>query len=200
MFISFLTSFYYDFITLKESRAIHNLYGEEYQTDHQSQDINENSDLKVTWQYAILRWKMLEQERISQLNFISTTHRALHEQRQRIEIRVIIITLSTFGLSTFAFLKGDLKLTLFVGLKLVIWITFLTLAIVSVLYLRRIHIANRTNIQIAEAAEDEIINSIGLTKAQEFTRKGRARTYWSWGWQATIVFLVALASALIITV
>ena len=94
--------------------------------------------------------------KLEQLKFLSETHRNLHEQRRRVELRVLTIILSMYGLATFAVLKGDIDKEFIDDAKFWIWFAFLAIGGISSGYLRAIHKANRCNIRIAEAAEDEI--------------------------------------------
>jgi hypothetical protein len=60
---------------------------------------------------------MDENTKLEQLRFLSETHRTLHEQRRRIEQRVLLTTLSLYVLAAFAVLKGEIKV-ITTGLKL----------------------------------------------------------------------------------
>lgn len=65
-----------------------------------------------------------------------------------------------------------------------------------------IHVASRANIRLAEAAENEIA---AMTEAQDFNTivselsQKRLNPLWSWGWQAVTIAVVAVASAVLIT-
>lgn len=141
-------------------------------------------------------------EKLDQLRFLSQTHRKAHEQRRQLEIRVLIITLSTFGLSAFGALKGEIHLKLTLTLDIGVWVTYLAFACISAGYLRMIHVANRANIRLAEAAENEIA---AMTEAQDFNTivselsQKRLNPFWSWGWQVVTIAVVAVASAVLIT-
>jgi len=144
---------------------------------------------------------MDETTKLEQLRFLSKTHRMLHEQRRRIEQRVLLTTLSLYVLSAFAVLKGDID-EIKTALKLGLWAAFLILALIAAAYLRSIHRANRINLSIAEAAEGDIatmVDSEAVNQVVEDSSKARVHPFWSWWWQATTIFVVALASALIIT-
>lgn len=145
---------------------------------------------------------MTEQEKIEHLKFISQTHRELHHQRRQFEIRVLLITLSAYGLAAFAALKGEINAILTLPIEIAIWVIFLILAVASVCYLRSIHAANRVNIKLAENIEDEIIkmvNSENINKTLGEMLKRPVNPFWSWGWQAIIIIVVAIACAFIIT-
>ena len=144
---------------------------------------------------------MEENTKLEQLRFLSETHRTLHEQRRRIEQRVLLTTLSLYVLAAFAVLKGEIK-EITTGLKFGLWAAFFILALIAAAYLRSIHRANRINLSIAEAAEGDIGKMVDSERVNEVLRDAsmeRVHPFWSWWWQATTIFVVALASVLMIT-
>lgn len=144
---------------------------------------------------------MDENFKLEQLRFLSKTHRTLHEQRRLIEQRVLLTTLSLYVLMAFAILKGEIK-EITTGLEFGLWVAFLVLALIATAYLRSIHRANRINLSLAEAAENEItkiVDSRILNEVIEDASNASVHPFWSWWWQATTIFVVALASALMIT-
>lgn len=146
---------------------------------------------------------MTDSERAEQLRFLSQTHRTSHEQRRQLEVRVLIITLSTFGLFAFGALKGEITLKFTLVLDIAIWHLFFLLALFSTLYLRKIHAANSINIRLAEAAEDELAEIARAAKYNQILKERvqyDRNQFWSWEWQAVIIFIVACASAFLVTV
>lgn len=141
--------------------------------------------------------------KLEQLRFISQTHRTLHENRRRIEWRVFSVTLSVYALSALAALKGDFKVKLPQTADVGIWIAFILLAIITVMYSKKIHVANLINMRIAEKAEDKIDEMIGNDGSKQIINEFESiipNRFWSWHWQTVITLLVAIACAFIITI
>lgn len=81
------------------------------------------------------------------LRFISQTHRSCHEQRRKIEIRTLIITLTFFALVMAAGFGDKIKFPdKGFELYIIIGIIFLfIIAFASILFLRSLHRANEIN-------------------------------------------------------
>lgn len=141
--------------------------------------------------------------KLEQLRFISQTHRTLHENRRRLEWRVFSVTLSVYVLSALAALKGDFKVKLPQTADAGIWIAYILLAIITVLYTQKMHVANMINMRIAEKAEEKIDEIIGHDGSKQIINEFKSKIpnrFWSWHWQTVVTLLVAMVCALIITI
>ena len=145
-------------------------------------------------------------EKIQELNKCADRHRAIHDNRQRIEYRVLVAVLTFYAGSTWAILKHDSVILPF-AVKLTVSAGYFILATITSAFLRRLHFANQVNIAIAENYETEIIQLLELTKNP--IPKGFQKTDYdkvrplkfpisNWGWQTVITLCFALIGLLMV--
>lgn len=153
------------------------------------------------------------------LKHISTTNRQLHEARIRREFRLVITVLTFFAACVSAKFAGSIPTDgflfnrLFSIFDILIWFAFSFIAYLAWRYLKSSADANAANQARAEVAEDvmqrclEETGSIDIPKYQkeiEDKRKseGTVQTHPCrdrWKWQAWIVTLGAVISAILIS-
>lgn len=142
-------------------------------------------------------------ERLSSLQYLSENHRTLHQQRQRMEQRVLLTTLTMYVLAAFAVLKGEVHGEIPLGIRAGVPVVFLVVALLAIAYLYRIHRANHINIRLAEAAEWEIVLLVESVKMPEALQNLESERS-GWGilhplwWQGGVILTFAIGSAIII--
>ncbi len=136
-------------------------------------------------------------ERYEALKFISQTQRTLREQRRGSQTKAFFTTL------TFYAIIGAEKFTSKVTLPqtnrgtflLVLWFLLIAIAVLSSIYIEGLHAANYVNRKLAEDAEHEISNALGLPGP-----KGAGRTLAKTRfWEMSLIFLFAFATGAVIT-
>ncbi len=141
-------------------------------------------------------------EKIEILKFLSQTHRAQFDRRREYEWKTLFSTLGVFGLSAATKLTGRVDIPDSCGFKILVWVIFIFLAVISSVYLYNIHIANQINKHFAEIAEGALIrisNFPDLVKAQSKAEKSRSPNFWSITWQLVTILSFALAAAYVVT-
>ncbi len=141
-------------------------------------------------------------QKLEALKFISQTQRALHEQRQKHELRAFFTTATLFVLLGAARYTGKAVLPspLPTRIAVPIIIAILLVAGVSHLYLNGIHGANIVNKKFAQEAEDrirEILDQNGVRvpapvdadRHHLFTRL----------WQPVVIWILAVVAAVLVT-
>lgn len=136
-------------------------------------------------------------DRLEALKFISATHRSLHDQRRKAELQAFFTSATFYALIGAAKFTGKLQIPdtnrgFFLGGA---WFLLLAVALVSSLYLWGLHAANTVNRRFAERAEDQIIDSLGLSKP-EGAGAALANTRI---WQTAMIVILALAVGFAIT-
>jgi len=148
----------------------------------------------------------LTREDIEDLKFLSKTHRELHEQRRKYEFQAVFTSLSFFALSVAGFLGDKVKLPDSPGIKTGIQIMFLLVAVACAALLKRLHVSNRKNLDIARNAENEIVTALqgkGCHILEEWAKQSdclsRLVGRWqSWEWQAAFLTITALTAGVIV--
>lgn len=138
-------------------------------------------------------WKI----KFDALKFISETHRSLHDQRRKAELKAFFTTVIFYALIGAAKFTGKLQLPQSNrGLFLVgVWALLFAVSLFSSLYIWGLHKANLVNRRLAENAEDEIIKMLDLRKPKGAgsplanTRK----------WQTAMIIILALAVGFALT-
>jgi hypothetical protein len=147
---------------------------------------------------------MDNKEIIDSLKFMSQTHRGQLNERRRHELRVFFTALTFYVLAGAMRFSEHFPEKLSCLFKVVIWLGFLLLAVVSSAFLWFIHNASYSNKTIAERAEDAI-GSFAKgeeTKIDLFAKPflGRTKFKWAnWVWQLVAIALFAGGSAIILT-
>ena len=140
---------------------------------------------------------------IEGLKHISKTHRSQFDERRKTEWK-IVFTILAFYIGIIAAKITD-KIEIeknYLELIIAIWLFFLVIAIITILYLRRIHKANHTNKLIAKKAEDAIVailqnNVPNLDILPNLDLKEWKKwKKWSWFWQFLMIISIALCSAI----
>lgn len=144
---------------------------------------------------------MGQNERFDALKFLSETHRALHEKRQKYEWKIIFAVLTFFVASVGAVYSQKVCLPGGVLVTVLIWVIFLSFALVTVGFLRSIHTANARNKSFAEDVERQIT---ALANQQQlnnisYSTQGFRKTYWAFYWQAFLIILLAVTAATMLT-
>ena len=155
------------------------------------------------------------------LEFMSKTHRQQLNERQKYEWKVVFTTISFYILAVLAVYGGKIPIppNPFV-FKLLIWIVFVAVAIITILYLANVSMANNKNKIIAEDHEDALTSMLKNQSAagtsltydfddEEYRRKARywcswsgfciGKGKWAWFWQLAAVLLFAITSALLLS-
>lgn len=120
--------------------------------------------------------------------------------RRGYEWKTLVATLTFFVLAAAASLKEVVSRPKSCAESVFVIVFAAIVASVSIAYLYHLHGANQKNKQIAHAAEDNLIDSIGdvnLTKKRDDALKGD-RGNWAWQWESTLIVAFAFASALLI--
>jgi uncharacterized membrane protein (DUF485 family) len=135
------------------------------------------------------------------LKFISQTHRELHAKRQQYEWRILFTVLTFYILSVAATFSRNSTTPNFHWFHSAVWCAFLLLAVVSSGFLLYIHRANSKNKSYAEEAEQKLVECLDPDKEVKlsFSETSVRFTWWAFSWQATTLFIVAIASATFIT-
>ena len=135
------------------------------------------------------------------LKFISQTHRELHAKRQQYEWRILFTVLTFYILSVAATFSRNSTTPNFHWFHSAVWCAFLLLAAVSSGFLLYIHRANSKNKSYAEEAEQKLVECLDPDKKVKlsFSETCVRFTWWAFSWQATTLFIVAIASATFIT-
>lgn len=140
---------------------------------------------------------MDENTRIDVLKFLSQTHRSLHEQRRKYEIQVLVGAATFYVFAVAAKLSGKAVSSRSGEFCVITWAFCLVVAGFTSAFLRRLHRANRTNISLAESAEDALATVVGSTQKPQ--TEGRRYHMVGWLWQTGLLFVFALASAFLLT-
>lgn len=147
-------------------------------------------------------------DKLDGLKHISQTHRSQLDERRKYEWKIFLASASFYVLSVAAVYKDEIKLQgNYIGI-FIIYFVFLVQAIVTVLFLGHIHIANNKNKILAENAEKEIAVLIGhkldaktnnyWDSSNKFlSRKATGRGVFFC--QAVMIFIFAITSAIVIT-
>jgi len=149
--------------------------------------------------------KMNDDQFFDALQFISKTHRTLHNTRRDFEWKIFITTLTFYVLTVAAKLAGDLKFPVTNNAKTTVWILAIIVAVLSCIYLWLMHRANDVNKSIAELAENNLMECSGVTgfiKNQSNVTKTKKRILginWSFCWQFIIIFSFAIVGSIILT-
>jgi len=135
------------------------------------------------------------------LKFISETHRALHAKRQQYEWRIIFTVLSFYVLSVAAVYSKEATNPDFQWFKSIVWGVFITLSIISSIFLWYVHNANAKNKSYAEEAEKKLVEYMNTKKEVilEFSNTNVRIAMWAFIWQTSTLLLVAIASSTFIT-
>jgi hypothetical protein len=144
---------------------------------------------------------MREKEILDNLRYVSELHRKLHQQRRSIELRVVLTTLTLYGLATMAALKGEYKPGVIDSIINAVWGSFLVVAFLASAYLLNIHKSNRINIRFSESAEREIMEHVSKGELKTISSSIKTKKilqYLPWIWQTAIILCTAIGSALII--
>ena len=144
---------------------------------------------------------MEDRDKLKNLRFLSELHRKLHQQRRTIELRILLTTLSLYALAAFAVLKGELRQATDISIIVAVCVCFLVVGFLASAYLKRIHNANRANLNLAEAAEKGMMKLLVLKDLDDTFKdaeKKRSHPNLAWIWQTAIIFSMGSGSALII--
>jgi hypothetical protein len=135
------------------------------------------------------------------LKFLSQTHRALHDQRRKLEFQVLFTSISFYVFTGAARFSGKLALPTSAKFVVFVWVFCIGLSFAASVFLLRLHKANLRNITVAESAEDAIIQALshhGLS----LPSVGKQRSGWfflGWLWQSIVVVFFAVACSLFLT-
>ena len=132
------------------------------------------------------------------LQYLATTHRALHAGRSDRSFRVVITTLTFDVLAAAARLTGSISVPANGEFRVAVWIIFLVLAFIVCLELWQSAEANNWNQTLAQNAENKIIGEL-QTKNPITKPESRNPRRVAWAWQGFIVALGAVAAAYIVT-
>ncbi len=144
---------------------------------------------------------MSKNEQFEALRFLSETHRSLHEKRQKYEWKIIFTTLTFFVASTAAVFSQKVCLPDGAYVSTLIWILFLSFAIVAVCFLYSVHKANARNKFFAEQVEDQVTAIANHKTPAEicFSRDDFRKTYWAFYWQGALILILAIVTATMLT-
>jgi hypothetical protein len=125
--------------------------------------------------------------------------RDLHDQRRKIESKVVFTTLSFFVAVAAGFLSGKFAIPTSecgrqIAIPLVFVMTILVIA-TSAGFLWHLHLANATNKKFAELAEDKLMGALGLAASNASSRTALG---WSWMWQTTMIAVFGISGTLFI--
>ena len=139
----------------------------------------------------------IDKDRLDALKFISETHRTLRDQRRKSQLQVFYTTLSFYGLLTIS--KFSNKINISEGnrdlFNVVTWVFIIIVAIFSSIYLIGLHTANAVNRDLAQNAEKEILEMVGLqspTNAGKTIAKDRY-------WQIIIMITFSVVAGIALT-
>lgn len=140
-------------------------------------------------------------ERLSALQFISNTHRSLHDQRRKSETQAFFTALTFYALIGAARFTsvGTIPSPLPGMWNCAVWILVMAMAVISAVYLYVIHRANQVNKTIAETAESEIQRIIQINATNLDKRPTRRKVAPTCVCQIIIIFIFAFASAALLT-
>lgn len=141
-----------------------------------------------------------QQSTDAKLRFISQTHRRELTVRRGYEWKTLVATLTFFVLAAAASLKEGVSRPQSCAESVFVFVFAAVVASISITYLHHLHGANKKNKQIAHAAENNLIDSVGdsnLKEKRDDALKGD-RGNWAWEWEATLIVAFAFASALLI--
>lgn len=136
------------------------------------------------------------------LKFISTTHRAAFEQRQRYEWQMLIATLTFYVLTVVAVYAGTFRIPKSDCAMTTTFVISIALACILCGFLSGVHKAHFINKQAAEAAERAIATACDIKEVIAALPKQRDshEYHWNWSfyWQCTVIILFASVSVLLI--
>ena len=144
---------------------------------------------------------MVQNERFDALKFLSETHRSLHEKRQKYEWKIIFAVLTLFVASVGAVYSQKVYLPEGGLIKAIIWVLFLSFALVTVCFLRSINTANTRNKSFAEDVEGQIRALVNQQPVSDltFSMEKFRKSYWAFYWQAFLTIFLAVAAAILLT-
>lgn len=147
-------------------------------------------------------------DKLDGLKHISQIQRAQLDERRKCEWKIFLASISFYVLSVAAVYKGQINLQDNYISLFIIYFVFLAQAIVTILFLAHVHIANNKNKGLAEDAEKEIAELIG------YDIKAGSNNYWDsckkflnrkatgrgvFFCQVVMIFIFAITSAIVIT-
>jgi hypothetical protein len=140
-------------------------------------------------------------EQVLALQFISTAHRNLHDQRRKSETRAFFTALTFFAIVGAARFTstGVIPDPLPCGMRVTVWVLVMFVALISGVYLCVLHRSNQVNKDIAHHAETEIqriLQEHGITPVK--SRKPPC-PYSALACQVSVIFALAVASAISLT-
>lgn len=149
---------------------------------------------------------MNEIEKITELQKCADRHRLLHEKRMAVEYRAFFTALTFYVVSTWSLLKFDINQK---GHPVVISILvgYLILALTTSRFLKTIHESNEKNKTLSRNYESIIVGLLSLgicpipkdLKRDNFDTIDQVELRSSiWGWQSTIILLLAMICGTII--
>ena len=144
---------------------------------------------------------MGQNERFDALKFLSETHRSLHEKRQKYEWKIIFAVLTLFVASVGAVYSQKVCLPEGGLIKAIIWVLFLSFALVTVGFLRSIHTANARNKSFAEDVEGQIRALVNQQPVSDvtFSMEKFRKSYWAFYWQAFLTIFLSVVAATLLT-
>lgn len=148
---------------------------------------------------------MTPKEKSEELQKCADRHRAIHDWRQKLESRVLFTSLSFYAGATFAVLK--LETSPSESVKYALSISYLLLAFITSILLKRIHLANQVNVAISENYEAEIIKVLEIDpnpipkdfQKPDYNLIHPVKFFKSnWGWQTCVTSGFAFAGILLL--
>ena len=162
------------------------------------------------------------QDELEALKYLSSTHRKAHDGRRQYEWKWFLTVLTFFVLVAGLAFQDKIKLPGSWWFIAIVWIFLLLEAVLSSLFLLRIHIAHHRNRLCAEWAEDEIqdilkdenhkpnIEKLDSVRNKSFfpssvkelakeLKKPTKTAAWPWTGQTLFILTFAVASAILIT-
>jgi uncharacterized membrane protein (DUF485 family) len=145
----------------------------------------------------------MDEQTEGKLRFISATHRAAFEQRQRYEWQMLVMTLTFYVLTVAAVYAGDFRLPKSPCTTAATFLVALVLAYISCGFLSGVHEAHCKNKRVAEAAERAIVMACGKPEVAAALPQPRSpcENHWNWSlnWQRTVIIVFASVSVLLIS-
>lgn len=151
---------------------------------------------------------METKEKLESFRFLAQIHRNQFNERRKNEWK-IIFTILTFYILTAAFRLQN-KVTM--PPTWIIWVSFILLALLTILYLALTHAAKYKNRSIAHNAEAAILDILNETGSKvnlfndhspwlpyKYFEKLKNNNQWEWIWQSIVILLFAIMSALVIS-